>query len=88
MEVSWDSSKVNNKDKQLKFVAIGILNKSGLELKRADLFENNDPEIFVNNKNTFVTELKTKDKPEKWVLHPYYEGEGWGERQEGSIKLL
>jgi len=88
MQALWDNTKVNKKDKKLQFVAIGFLNKSGIELKRVDLNQQNDPEVIVSAKNNYITELKTKDKPEKWVLHPYYEGEGWGERQEGSIKFL
>jgi hypothetical protein len=82
--VSLDFEKIN-KDKKLKFIALGIHTSFNQEINRKDYFLKDAPEFFNFKNNALCIEFETEDKPSKWVAYPFYEDGSWGERQEGVL---
>lgn len=85
VNVPLDLSKIE-KNKKIKFIAVGILNKFNQEINRKDFFEKDAPSVFTLKENLLSWSFESEDKPFKWVMHPFYEDtNSWGERQEQNL---
>jgi hypothetical protein len=85
LSVPIDLSKID-KDKKIKFIALGVHSKFNQEVYRKDYFEKDAPECFALSSNILKLEFESEDKPVKWIMHPFYEEtNSFGERQEGNL---
>jgi hypothetical protein len=85
IDVSLDLSKIE-KNKTLKFIAVGVFSKFNQEIYRKDFFIKDAPEVFKLTSNILKLEFETEDAPVRWVMHPFYEDtNGWGEKQENTF---
>ena len=84
-DIPLNMSKID-KERKVKFIALGILSKFNQEIFRKDYFEKDAPDVISLKNNILKAEFDGEDKPARWVVHPFYEDtNAWGERQEGGL---
>lgn len=71
-----------------KFLTLGILNRSDMELFRKDFTIENDPDFVNLHITQFVTTIQSTDKPEKAVMYLFDDEKQWSDRFETQVIIL
>jgi len=82
-----DMDKID-KDKTVKFIAVGVFSRFNQEIHRKDFFLADAPDTITGKDNKLVVGFEAEDKPVRWMMHPFYEEtNAFGLTQEGTVTL-
>lgn len=86
ISINWDVEFFKNHQfKQPKFLTLGVLTKSDVELYRHDFQIETQPQYVNLENNTFTVNIQSIDKPSKIVMYLFDEEQGWSKRYEKNI---
>lgn len=71
-----------------KFLTLGILNKSDMELYRKDFTIQTDPDYVNLYITQYVTNIQSVDRPDKAVMYLFDEEKQWSDRFETPVIIL
>jgi hypothetical protein len=86
LNIEWDLEFFKKENFETpRFMTLGILNKSGLELYRNDFTLDNTPEIVFLQNNKHRAVFSSPDTPDKVVMYLFDEEKQWSNRYEKNI---
>jgi hypothetical protein len=86
ISINWDIEFFKNLQfKKPKFLTLGVLTKSDVELYRHDFQIETQPQYVNLENNQFTVNIQSIDKPSKIVMYLFDEEQGWSPRYEKLI---
>lgn len=86
ISINWDIEFFKNHQfKKPKFLTLGVLTKSDVELYRHDFQIENQPQYVNLENNKFTVNIQSIDTPSKIVMYLFDEEQGWSKRYEKNI---
>jgi glycosyltransferase involved in cell wall biosynthesis len=86
VSINWDIEFFKNLQfKKPKFLTLGVLTKSDVELYRHDFQIETQPQYVNLENNQFTVNIQSIDKPSKIVMYLFDEEQGWSPRYEKLI---
>jgi len=86
ISINWDIEFFKNLQfKKPKFLTLGVLTKSDVELYRHDFQIENQPQYVNLENNKFTVNIQSIDTPSKIVMYLFDEEQGWSKRYEKNI---
>jgi hypothetical protein len=86
ISINWDIEFFKNHQfKKPKFLTLGVLTKSDVELYRHDFQIETQPQYVNLENNKFTVNIQSIDTPSKIVMYLFDEEQGWSKRYEKNI---
>jgi hypothetical protein len=86
ISINWDIEFFKNHQfKKPKFLTLGVLTKSDVELYRHDFQIETQPQYVNLENNKFTVNIQSVDTPSKIVMYLFDEEQGWSKRYEKNI---
>jgi hypothetical protein len=86
ISINWDVEFFKNHQfKKPKFLTLGVLTKSDVELYRHDFQIETQPQYVNLENNKFTVNIQSIDTPSKIVMYLFDEEQGWSKRYEKNI---